>query len=70
MRHYLERVGIALSVLLNVVLGGVSNQTFSARNYQWQKEGRHNLVGLIDWIIGEDHCMTCWSYWIVRRNKW
>ena len=31
---YFERVGIALSVLLNVVLGGYSNQTFSARNHE------------------------------------
>lgn len=48
MLHYFARIGIALSVLLNVILGGPSNQTFSARNYGWQRAGRHNLVFLID----------------------
>lgn len=47
---YLSRIGIALSVLLNVILGGYSNQTFSARNYAWQKRGCYNLVWVIDSI--------------------
>ena len=73
MKQYLHRVGLASSVLINVLLGGHSNQTFSARNYEWQRQGRRNVVGLIDaafWFIsGEaDHCSTSWSYWYVRRN--
>ena len=44
MMSYLKRVGIALSVLLNVVLGGASNQTFSARNWQRKKDGLLNFV--------------------------
>jgi hypothetical protein len=67
---YAERVGIALSVLLNVVLGGYSNQTFSARNYGWKREGKPNLVWLIDTIFwfDPDHCMDSWTYWYVRKH--
>jgi len=70
MLHYLERVGIATSVLLNVILGGPSNQTFSARNWQWKKQGRVNGVALIDYLLGKDHCSECWVYWKVREGKW
>lgn len=67
---YFERVGIALSVLLNVILGGYSNQSFSARNYGWKREGKPNLVWLIDRIFWFDsfHCLKSWSYWIVRKE--
>jgi hypothetical protein len=67
---YIERVGIALSVLFNVLLGGHSNQTFSARNYGWKREGKPNLVWLIDAIFWFDphHCLDAWTYWIVRKE--
>jgi hypothetical protein len=45
---YLFKIGIAVSVLINVITGGESNQTFSARNWQWKKDGVFNLVWLID----------------------
>lgn len=68
---YFERVGIALSVLLNVILGGYSNQTFSARNYAWKKENRLNLVRIIDGLFWFDfqHCMQCWVYWYIRKDR-
>lgn len=65
---YLSRVGTALSVLLNVLLGGDNNQTFSARNYQRQKDGKLNAVLLIDLLLGHGHCMECWAYWKVRKR--
>lgn len=66
---YIERIGIALSVLLNVILGGYSNQTFSARNYGWKREGKFNLVWLIDILFwfDPDHCMNSWIYWYQRK---
>jgi len=67
---YLHRVGLALSVLFNVITGGASNQTFSARNWHWQKNNRPNIVWLIDLLLGRNHCMECWVYWKVRENKW
>ena len=67
---YLYRVGLSLSVLFNVILGGSSNQTFSARNYDWQKFGKPNITKLIDLFLGKGHCRDCWVYWITRKDKW
>ena len=57
--QYLTRIGIAISVLLNVTLGGYSNQTFSARNYAWRKKGCYNLVWVIDMV---------YYYWSLALN--
>lgn len=70
MKKYLKRIAIAASVLVNVILGGESNQTFSARNRAWQKSNMPNLVWLIDLICGKDHCSQCYAYWLIRKNKW
>ena len=67
MKAYLFRVGIALSILINVILGGKSNQTFSARNYQREREGKRNVVEVIDKMLGEDHCLMCWTNWRIRK---
>ena len=68
MSSYFNRIFIALSVLLNVLLGGDNNQTFSARNWHWRRNKKPNIVRLIDLILGEDHCMECWVYWKVRKE--
>jgi hypothetical protein len=70
MKKYIERIGIAVSVLLNVLSGGASNQTLSARNYEWKRQGRLNFVFLIDLIfwLDEAHCCTSWAYWKVRER--
>lgn len=64
-RKYLTRVGISFDIFLNVLLGGHINQTFSARNWQWKKAGRPNIVWLIDLVVfwDPDHCMQSWLYW-------
>lgn len=69
MALYIKRVLIALSVLVNVILGGMNNQTFSARNWQWRRDRKPNLVWLIDLTVGKGHCSECWVYWKTRR-KW
>ena len=68
--RYLLRVGIALSVLLNVILNGESNQTFSARNYGWKRKGWWNICWLIDRLIKKDpdHCLHSWLYWYTGKN--
>ena len=73
MIEYLKRVGTALSVLFNVLLGGYSNQSFSARNYEWKKQGKRNLVPVIDFIAkkvfkDKDHCLSAWAYWYTRKD--
>ena len=65
---YLLRILTALSVLLNVILGGCLNQTFSARNWERKRKGKTNLVWLIDAILGKDHCVMSWTYWKTRRD--
>ena len=69
MALYIKRVLIAFSVLVNVILGGMNNQTFSARNWQWKRARKLNLVWLIDLVVGKGHCSECWVYWKTRR-KW
>ena len=68
--QYLLRVGIAISVLVNVILGGAANQTFSARNYGWKRSGRWNICWLIDFLIRRDvdHCLHSWLYWYTGKN--
>jgi hypothetical protein len=65
---YLKKIMIATSVLMNVILGGKLNQTFSARNWEWKRNGKPNISWLIDKILGKDHCSRCWSYWKTRRQ--
>jgi len=70
-RKYLFRVSVAFDILVNVILGGHINQTFSARNYAWKKDGKPNGVWLIDLIIfwDHDHCMNSWSYWVTKSDR-
>jgi hypothetical protein len=68
MIKYLHRVFTALSVLLNVLLGGGNNQTFSARNWHWKKHNKPHMVWLIDRVLGDGHCLECWVYWKVRKE--
>lgn len=67
---YIDRVAVAISVLLNVLLLGNSNQTFSARNWQRKRDGKYHLCGLIDKLFWyqPDHCLTSWIYWRVRKD--
>ena len=68
MALYIKRVLVAFSVLVNVILGGTNNQTFSARNWQWKRERKPNLVWLLDLVIGKGQCSECWVYWKTRRR--
>lgn len=63
--QYINRLFIACSILLNVILGGKSNQTFSARNYAWKIAHKPNLVWLIDTILwfDENHCEVSYEFW-------
>lgn len=65
---YLKRVGTNLSRLLNTLLGGDTDQTFSARNYNWFVYDRYNIVWLIDFTFGQGHCMRSWDYEIRRKH--
>lgn len=67
MKRYLYRVCLSLSILVNVILLGEMHQTFSARNYQRSKDKKRNICFVIDRVLGSDHCLVCWSRWVVTR---
>jgi len=67
MKQYLFKVGIASSMLFNVLLGGEIGQTFSARQHESKRQGKLNLSKVIDVIFGANHCMRCWADWKVRK---
>lgn len=68
--RYFSRVGTAVSVLSNVLIGGKSNQTLSARNYELKRMNKPNCVWLIDTLFfwDKNHCMTSWLYWFLRKD--
>ena len=65
MSRYIQRVTTAGSILINVIFGGRSNQTFSATQYQRKKDGKANIVWLIDKFFWweADHCLGAWVKW-------
>lgn len=67
---YLNRVLLAISILINTLLGGSTNQAFSARNWYWKKKGYWNLVWLIDRIffLEADHCQESYIKWCIINN--
>lgn len=65
--QYLLRVLIVLSILVNVLLGGHINQTFSARNWERKKNKKLHMVNLIDTVLGKGHCAEAWVWWKTRR---
>jgi cytochrome c-type biogenesis protein CcmH/NrfG len=64
---YLNRVTLALSILVNVLLGGHSYQTIGARNLQRMRDNKLNLVWLLDFIYGDCHSLNLWIDWRARR---
>lgn len=69
MVKYFLRIGTATSILINVIFGGSSNQTFSARNYDLKRRNKPNITWIIDSIfLDKDHCLHSWSYWIIRKD--
>lgn len=67
--EYIKRVGLTLSILFNVILGGDMHQTFSTRNWQRSKDKKINLVWIIDFFLGTGHCMESWIKWQIMKNK-
>lgn len=67
MKKYFNRVFISISILINTILGGRNNQTFSARNWERKRNGKLNLVFLIDflWVWEKHHCLEAWTKWTI-----
>lgn len=71
MVRYCKRVFIAFSILVNTLLGGKNNQTFSARNWQLKRDNKPNLVYIIDMVffLKRNHCQDSWFKWTVINNS-
>jgi hypothetical protein len=67
---YLYINAISISILINTLTGGKAHQTFSARNWQNRRDGKLNLVWLIDFLVrrDRDHCLQCWVRWKLGDN--
>lgn len=69
MIDYIKRIGTAVSVLINVILGGHSNQTLSARNWELKRNDKLNFVWFINLMFNDKHhCVESWVYWKVRKD--
>lgn len=70
LKKYLNRVTISFSILINTLLGGRTNQTFSARNWARKRHNKMNLVWLIDRIFfwDKDHCSEAWIKWTIINS--
>lgn len=70
MSRYLKRLTISFSILINCLLGGRNNQTFSARNWERKRKNKLNLVAVIDKIFfwEKDHCQESWIKWTIINN--
>ena len=66
---YLFRIFTMLSCVLNTILGGKAYQSFSVRNWEWKRQGRFNMVSIIDYILGDGHCMNSWVTWRIARDN-
>lgn len=56
--------------MINVLFGGSMNQTLSATQYQRKRDGKVNLVRLIDAVFfwERGHCEEAWIKWqIINR---
>lgn len=62
---YCVQVGRALTRLLNALLGGEGDSTFSA--YSWELQRRGSAwgvwrVALVDAVFGTGHCLDSWAW--------
>jgi hypothetical protein len=69
MKRYVKRVFRASSILFNVILGGMDDQTFAARNWVRHKRGKVNLVRVLDYVYGPDHCVSEWVDWSLSKLR-
>ena len=68
-KTYLFKVFLMISCLLNAAIGGKAYQSFSVRNWDWKRRGLFNLVTVIDYCLGKDHCMESWVSWRIARDN-
>lgn len=70
MKNYFKRLGVAASIFFNVLLGGKSNSTISAGQYERKRQKKWNICWLIDLFFwyDEDHCLGSWVKWKIIHS--
>ena len=63
LKRYLFNLFLSFSCVFNALLGGMPNQSFSTRNWEWKRQGRRNVVKYIDYLLGDHHCLSSWVNW-------
>lgn len=66
--NWFKSVGTALTIMLNALSGGKPYQTFSARQWELQIEGRFNLHAFVDTLFEENHCLREYYKWSTARQ--
>jgi uncharacterized membrane protein YciS (DUF1049 family) len=67
--RYLWKYIVPMSICINVVTGGAKDQTFSARNWYWKRNGKYNIVIIIDLVFGDGHCMMSWVNFTLKKGE-
>jgi len=65
---YLWTVGVAISILINALLGGRKYQTTCARLHNLRFRGIHAPARIADALLGDGHCYSDWCKWQQTRG--
>ena len=61
---YPHKVGLALDQLLNALIGGMPDESISARAYRWHRDGRrswpYKCINLLFFWM-KDHCKSAYK---------
>ena len=67
--RYFVRLGTAFSTFLNVLLGGPSHQTLSARNFERKLLKKWHVCWFINWLLrNPTHCTESYIWWATRKD--
>lgn len=66
---YLFKVITGFSFFLNAALGGSPYETFCSSQYARKKQKKVNLVAVIDFFGGKDHCLLCYTNTLIRKER-
>lgn len=76
-KQYFREIGteltcvlFAVSILMNVIFGGKSNQTLSARSYDRKRNNKFNFSWFFNLIFNDaSHSMDNWIAWKTYKNE-
>ncbi len=69
MIRYTLTVLIALSVLLNAIIGGLAYEPLSSAARRRAKNGKPALNNTIDFLLGDGHCVIAHAHYLLSISK-